>query len=268
MKRLGFVLALTAMALCASAANASSISWQTNTQLSGDTDVIAPGTAGPAGFQNYTLNNATNVDGSSVTVNGTAFTGAGETDLGLGNGNQIIQGNLTVTVAGGLTPAGGAYGATPNAPFTALSANYQNVLGTGDYQDSGNTESVVYSGLTPGDAYEFQFFVNDSRGGFGGRNETLSSNADLSAGQNTGSYDTGNASGALGNYVIGTFIADGTTSQTIYIGGGGSFGTSNLQNNAFVLLDAAPSVPEPASVVLFCLGAVGLLAAARRYRKA
>jgi hypothetical protein len=195
--------------------------------------------------QNDTLINATNVDGGNVTVHGTAFTGA--------SGSTLTQGNLTISISGGWNDPGSPYGST-NAPFTSLSSAFQNVLASGDYQDSGNTGSIVYTGLTVGKTYEFQFLVNDSRGCCDGRSEVLTAGNSVTVTP----YATG-GDGTLGTFVNGTFTAD-ATSQTITVGPG----SGNQQINGVVLIQT----PEPSTLMLGGLGLVGLLVAVRRRRKA
>jgi len=172
------------------------ITWGTPTTIAGDTDVVTNGTLVYA----YDLNN------SAQTVNTVAFAAANST-TSLGSGN--------VTMSGFSSDAASSTYGSSSAPFANLSIAYKAVLGGGDYASAANTTvTVTLNGLTSGQTYLVQVWADDSRGY--ARTETNSS-----AGGNSVvlSYNTANgAGGGLGQYVIGSFVASGTSQAFTLIG--------------------------------------------------
>ncbi len=193
--------------------DAAAVTFGTSIPITGlDTDVLNAGTTV----------NATNIDGNTVVVNGVTFTGA--------SGATVTQGNMTSSITGGWTDPGAPYGSL-NAPFAAMSANMQNLLASGDYQDSANTATIAYTGLIFGHQYVFQYFVNDSRG-FGGTNNRVLNLTAPDAGSNSVNltpFDVSGTDGGLGVYTVGAFTADVSGTQSITVGPG----TGNEQQNAF-----------------------------------
>jgi hypothetical protein len=109
----------------------------------------------------------------------------------------------------------------------------------------GTSSSLTFSGLTVGQQYAIQYWVQDSRGDVGpSRTLTLDSQATL---------DFNNGSG-VGQWAIGTFTADNTGSQTISIAANESVQVNMIQLRA---------IPEPRASLL---GGLGLLALLRRRR--
>eukprot|EP00752_Nemacystus_decipiens_P015012 g13368.t1 len=211
-------------------------------------------------------------------------------------GDPIADGTSTTTVNGVVfvdtgtefVNAGGIVG------FTSTyidNRNDSNAFGFGALTDSGGddiTELIrgglfgggtgftapvtnTFSGLTIGNVYEIQLFVNDARGTRS--NEWLNGLSDGAGNLDVASLRLNNSASLsdatvgpeTGDYIIGTFVADATTQsfqQTsttngVLSGGGGS----QIQLNALQLRDLGP-VPEPGSLALLGLG--GLLVARRR----
>lgn len=215
-----FVLAMAAMSVLPGAANASVIAWSTPSAITTDgsaSDVL--NTGGSVIAAEY----AGGAD-PTETVNGITFSD-GLTDY------TGYQGEFT----------GGLNG------FTTNNASYDAILNGFDY-DGNNPNTLTISGLIPGTTYDVQLWGLDDRDCCNGRTENFS----------TGLSDA-NASStfALGSNVstIGTFVADGTGQQVIYINGAGQF-QSNL--NAFSV-QAIPVVPEPASLALAGMAGIGLM---------
>ena len=149
--------------------------------------------------------NWTNV---TETVNNVTFTGAS---------NQNGGTNVTTTGFNGYTNS--AYGGGPSS--------YNGMLAGGMYLDNSPSATVSLNALTAGHQYAVQFWVNDQRNL--GRTENLSS-----AGGNTVklSYDYSGTSGGYGQYALGYFTSNGT-STTINV----SPNNNDVQMNAIQLRD-------------------------------
>ena len=207
----GFLTApLTGLFLALSLAGrlqAAWIVWSPPVNVSGDTDVSTAGT----------LAYAYDWSGTNATVNGVAFTGTASTGGGGGN----------VGLAGLAGNTGGAY-ASSASPFAALSPAYKTVLGGGDYASSGSTAvTVTLNNLVSGNVYSVQVWVNDSRGGYNSRTETVAT-----TGGNTVTLDystaAGSTAGGTGQHTVGRFQADSTV-QTFTLLGAASTQLNALQ---------------------------------------
>ena len=243
LKRSSVLLAAIAAMGFASWTNAAVITFGPPTTFSGDSDI-----SNPAGSS---VISAITYDGTNgTTVNGVTFT-----DLN-GGASPITSGNTKLATSGGgnlnngsPSPGAGTYGST-SAPFASLSAGLKSLLGNGVYND-GQNFTLTYTGLTIGQAYQFESLVNDSRGPYSGRSQTITSGGGNSA---TLHYASAAGAGQVGQYTIGTFVADSTT-QVI------SYTSTNAQLNA-TILEAV--TPEPASLSLLALASAGLLTRRRR----
>ena len=158
--------------------------------ISGVSDVSTSGTLVDA----YKFNG-----GSAITVNNVTFNGTANA----GSGNLSISG-----VTGG--SFGGYGGGTSGTAYGNLDGTYQSLITNGIYTDGHTTAAVpttmsfTESGLTAGHRYQVQYFVDDSRGGFGGRTVNVSSSG---GNTQTLNYASDNSTGSLGQYAIGTFTA-------------------------------------------------------------
>jgi len=164
---------------------AASITWGAATTISGDTDVYTNGTALYAYYW--------------------------------GSGNKVVNG-VTFTASSAVTPWGnisfssgfsadyGAFSAAA-APFTNLSSAYQAVLTGGDYGASPGT--VTLNGLTIGHSYSMQIWISDPRSCCGaGRTETISGTSV------TITYQNPTQTGGVGQYSVGTFVANSTSQSS------------------------------------------------------
>ncbi len=212
------IIALAAV----SPAQAAPISWGAATNITGDTDVSTNGV----------LVAAYNINGADTTVNTVSF-------------ETLNVGSVTDTSSG-------------TAPFTGLSAAYQDLLGTAFSSSSDFELGIV--GLTVGQLYEFQVWSNNSADEFHygvkvGDSASFSNSVLLSSG--SGPLDNY----LLGQYVIGTFTAD-VDSQTIY------FSPDEVANvNGFQLRAIYAAVPEPDAILIFGTGLTGLAVSRFRRRK-
>ena len=208
---------------------AASITWAAPVNITGDTDVSTVGT--PLYAETW---------GASTTVNGVTFAFDSSKT---GDANVTIafpaSGGVNSTVVGGGT----------SAPYSQLSTAYQKLVQGLVYGGTGATGTttagiVTLGGLTVGNCYQVQIWINDSRSGAaGGANSYPTRTAFLgSAGGNSmglAHYVGGTSSspaGGLGQYVLGTFTAD-ATSQVISVTDSNSVstGTGGTQLNSILV---------------------------------
>jgi hypothetical protein len=250
--------AAASLTLAAGSVDAAPISWGMATYISGDTDVDTTGTLVRA----FSLNGA----GTIVnTVSFEAFTAP----------NQFFDPATTAATVGNFTLSGDLFFGSDdirstNAPFTTLSSAYQSLLGSAAITTGDAT--LVMAGLTVGQTYEFEVWANDSAETFHGGYELSASSPGDSAVSLKSGYDAGydppqpdcyfvnqcHYDGKLGQFAIGTFIADGST-QTVDFSPG-EVGVIN----GFQLRQLATQVPEPGTLALTGMAVFALLATRRR----
>ena len=209
---LAFGLFLSAAATCFAA----TIICGTPTNISGDTDVNTSGTTLYAYARGITT--------ASTNVNGVTFTAAaGHVTWG----NVIFNANFNGDAA--------ATYASNAVPFSGLSSAYKTVLQGGAYGGAA-TGTVTLNGLTWGHAYMVQIWANDSRGG------ALATRTETVTGSNTVTlaYDVIQTGGGVGQYTIGTFVAD-STSQTFTLTSSSSvqLNAINVRDNGYVGIQAS-----------------------------
>src|SRR6266581_1852560 len=163
------------------------VTWQAPHTISGAPDVSTLGTY----FGSWAPQ-----DGSanSYPVNGVTFQGFSD---------------LPYFTSGPTFDAGyNGYG-SPNTP----DSNYNTLLQYARYSNEGSTPATFsWSGMTPGNTYLIQLWVNDGRNIGQSRSETVTGGDSTSAPLSFGSNGTG-----PGQYVIGTFVADNSGSQTLIL---------------------------------------------------
>lgn len=187
MKTIILCATVTLLAAVAQAQN-ENVSWQTPAAISGASDVSTQGTF----FGSWAP-----YDGSANTlpVNGVIF-----------------EGNSTLPGFSASFPSSDQNGYNGyNNPNTA-NANYNTLLQTATYADSGSGTIVITWSDTPGHTYLIQAWANDGRGN--SRSETFTGGANTSA-----TLDFGDAPG---QYITGTYVADSSGSETITLSGTGS----------------------------------------------
>lgn len=237
------LLAVGILGLTAITSHAAVVTWGAAQSITGDSNVS---TAGSLAY-------AVNLGGANTTVNGVTFQGL----AGIPFGNQVfIAGNLEVS---GFFFNGASDTGSAAAPFSSLSAGYRSLLGSA--VAVGGTMTMKMSGLTLGENYEFQAWVNGS-----GSQPGFTFKVDVAAGNSvTLDPNLTLAAGGLGQYVIGSFTADALTQQITFTN------DEVAVINGFQLrLLAAPVgvIPEPGSTLagLMALG-VCLSGLGRRSRR-
>jgi hypothetical protein len=234
------------------AANAADITWLTPTTISGTFDVNTLGTTvGTWGPGDDWEPGQPGRRSDYYPVNGVTFAAYGSGPFG------------SFLSTSGLNDRYDSYA----SPGTA-DPNYNLILRTAIYSYDGNM-SLTWGGMTAGNTYLLQFWVQDGRNSVTGvRSETLTGGANTSAALD---YGTGDGTGP-GQYIIGTFVADGSGQQTLTMqafGGqsdpndsGTAIGPS-AQINLLQLRDIT-AVPEPSTLALFAAGGGLILCAYRR----
>lgn len=230
-------------------AQAALFSWNSATNISGDTDVLNTGA----------LVGAFNVGDGGVgatTVNGVTFNPFTVNSTG-GPVSNVTVGNFNLATSDLFLSDNTLYGSGSN-PFASLSANYQALLRSATIVSNlvidPATFNLTLSGLTLGNQYKFQWFASSSGPGAllhastAGNTVTLSDNVT-------------NAEGGLGQYATGIFTADSASQVINFSSAGGANPTALI--NGFQLRDFGP-VPEPTGVAtaMLCMG----VAAMRRKR--
>src|SRR5437899_2491519 len=201
-------------------ANAADITWQTPTTISGASDVSTLGTLVGTWAPG---DDAYNPD--SLPVNGVTFNAYGS-----GPFNSFVS-----------TSGIDAHYTSYNSPATGDN-NYDTILKAAVY-GNGSSISLTWGGMTPGDSYLLEFWVQDGRNSITAeRSETLTGGANTTAALAYGFGDSG-----PGQCIIGTFVADGTGTETITLNASGGNDISpsaqvNLMQLRIINLAPRPSV--------------------------
>ena len=196
--------------------NAASVNW-TKATISSDLDISNVGTE--IGAFNFGTS-------ASPTINGVAFAGI---TPGAPYGNNAF-----------------AFGSS-SAPFSSLSADYQTLLQSGSFRP--DTAPFGFTDLTIGQEYQFQIWVNDSRALAANRTLTLTGGANsITLSQNTTGTD-----GGLGQFAIGTFVADATNQD---ISAAGTLEDGTTPGGTLINGYRFSAVPEPQTYLM--LGITGL----------
>jgi hypothetical protein len=255
------VATLAALAAFTFTAQAAVVTWGAATDIAGDADVSTSGSLVMAfNFGDPAV--------TGTTVNGVTF----DPFALLTNDSQLSYtvGNATLST----TDDRGPRGATTST-WQALPPGYTSLLTSAAELIADRSYTLTLSGLTVGQEYKFQMWVNNSdREYFGydfptyvddgnGNGEALYTGDN---GLNGGGQGV-NAPPRPGQYIIGTFTADASF-QDFLMGGSEISGVVN----GFQLREAAPAappvtpIPEPGSALVgaLVLGLCGLGSARRR----
>ncbi|MFM9957884.1 MAG: hypothetical protein ACKVZJ_07395 [Phycisphaerales bacterium] len=248
MKHTLSVAAAAAVAILSSDCSAAVVAWGTPRPIIGDADVSLTGTL--VGAINLGAASSFGV-ATTTTVNGVTFDAAGRDFTAA---SFVTYGVFTVGATGLNNKWGGSRSDGFIPPFTALSPEYQALLGSfsGAFS-TGSTEGVpliiTMNSLTPGLRYEFQVWSNLSNSAPRvTRFSDTAGFADLVS--NTGALSAG-----VGQHVVGTFTADGTT-QTISVDAPDSVGIINAIQLRLV--------PSPGTSALLAAGTLPLVRRRRR----
>jgi hypothetical protein len=230
-------LMIGAPALVASAQN--NILWQTPVTISGPTDVNTSGTY----FGSWAPNAA-----NALTVNGVTF--------------QNFSDLPSLSTSFENSTGTGSF----QSPLTSDN-NYNTLLTSGAFQNDSSSPTVSWGGLTIGDTYLVQVWVNDGRNStVDARTETITGGANTSASlaYGSGNGPAGSPPGLPGQYVIGTFVA-GTTGETVSLNAGPAIPSAQL--NLLQVRDIT-SVPEPSTLAFVAMGIGAMLLVFRRKNQA
>ena len=197
----GMLTATVWLGLMAGTAQAAVVTWGAVQNITGDSDVLTTGTLVAA--ENYGLTGV-----SSTTVNGVTFSAR---PFGAFASNSL----------GAVT-----------GPFSSLSAPYQTLLSSAVL---GLATTGLNTSLTIGQTYQVQLWSNISNVAANSVTDVISGNT-VSLNSNTTA-----AIGGLGQYVVGTFVAD-TVFQTF------SFAPTG-RINGFQIRALPSAVPEPGSAL-------------------
>ena len=222
------VCASIASIIIATANAQPNVTWQTPLTISGTSDVNTLG----AYFGSWAPN------GSTLAVNGVTF--QANSDLpGLGTSFDNSTGPGTF-----------------NSPGTS-DGNYNTLLTAGAFGNTSGSYTVNWSGMTSGDLYLVELWVND------GRNGTVNQRTEsITGGANTSAFLAyGSGSSGPGQYIIGTFVADNSGGETLSLNPGPVIPSAQL--NLMQVRDITP-VPEPSTLAFLAMGAGAVLFRLRR----
>jgi hypothetical protein len=229
---------------------AAPIVWGTPQAISGDSDVDTTGSllyaynVGPSDVTSSTV--------SGVTFSAFAFLNTS----GFSSGTSVTVGNVTISETPGTLVAWNTLG-SGSAPYANLNAAYRLLLDSGGASGLADTMTVLLGGLTVGQQYTFQWWASNAAPlppligvtAAAANNVTLDSNLTDSA-------------GGLGQFVIGTFTADGVSQSIDFTAASGGSGPLI---NAFQVR----AVPEPTTYAMALAGlACGGFSMWRRRKRA
>jgi hypothetical protein len=184
-----------------------SVTWQTPLTISGASDISTVGIY----FGSWAPQDG---NAKNLPVNGVAFQGFSDVP-GLTPGPTLDNGY-------------DGFG-SPNTS----NGNYNTLLRYARYSTEGTTPvTVTWSGMTPGNTYLIQIWVNDGRNTGESRTETITGGSNTSGPLSFGSDGNG-----PGQYITGTFVADGSGAQTLTLTPYSTGSNPSPQVNLFQIRD-------------------------------
>jgi hypothetical protein len=241
--------------------NASPITWGVPTRISGDSDVSTDGAL--IGAFNF---------GLATTVNGVPFSVLTPSTPNFGiafTESFTLGGRVPDTWPWNGSNSSGGGGWNKAGPFYSLSAGYQTLLDT-YLTGHGAYATLTMGGLAPGASYQFQWWSNLAQGGPIGTYARAGGSA--SGLMSTGLGEIAYHMYDVGQFAIGSFIADATGMQTIDFGGSWIWflngfqlrETSSGQFATAALLSASPVPESGATWLLLAAPLAGLLFVGRK----
>ncbi len=241
---------VSVLTVVANAQNAN-ILWQTPLTISGTSDVNTSGTVVGTWAPGDDWGGGNRSD--NFPVNGVTFAAYGSGPFGSFLSTSGLDGRYG-------DPADGHF----NSPGTT-DPNYNYLLQTAIYAN-GSSMSLTWGSMTPGDTYLLEYWVQDGRNSVTAeRSETLTGGANTSLAL---AYGSGVNGTGPGQYILGTFVADGTGTETLTMNAfGGADIPASAQINLLQLRDITPA-PEPSTLAFLATGAGAMLFAFRRKNRA
>ena len=192
-------------------ASAAPIVWGSPQNISGDSDVSTTGTL----LYAY---NFGSLSVASTTVNGVTFSAFPLPDS-TGPGTPVTVDSVSISESPGFLYGNNSF-SSGSAPFVNLSTAYKNLLGSGATAGEPGTITLQLGGLAPGQTYQFQWWSNNSTS-FDNWSQTIATASNsvalITNLSGTGSEGTG-VEGGIGQYAIGTFTADASSSSIAFTG--------------------------------------------------
>jgi hypothetical protein len=223
------------------------ITWGSATTVSGDSDVSTSGTllyaynVGASGVSSATVN--------TVTFASYAFP--------INGPQSVTVGSVTFTESPGILWGSNSLGSA-STPFSNLSSGYKTLLGSAGGADNPVTITATLGGLTVGNQYQLQIWTSNPSNASNPYGTIIGDTTFTAGNSVTLDPNTTNASGGLGQYVIGTFTA-GSVTRTFTMNSSGSNAPSL---SAFQVRDITP-IPGPGGAAVVALFGTAL---ARRRR--
>jgi PEP-CTERM motif len=203
------------------------VNWQTPLTISAPTDVNTQGTYfgswAPHGSGNFTINGVTFQNFSDLPS--------------LANNFQNNTGDNSF-----------------HNPGTS-DANYNDYMTSGAFQNDSSSPSFSWNGMTIGDTYLVELWVNDAR-----NSTTAQRTESVTGGANTSAFLSYGPAGGAGQFIIGTFVAN-TASESLSLNAGPNFPSAQL--NLFQVRDLG-AVPEPSTLAMLAAGAGAMFFGFRR----
>lgn len=230
------VVFATVSLLCLNPLSAASVTWQTPTGIAADTDVS--NASGSSTLYAYYFSSAS---GSATIVNGVTFQ---PFVVPTNNNDVFTAGNVSID-GGGTNFTSQSTAGQPQGAFSNLTSAYQAIL-NGIVGNFSNV-SLTLGGLTPGQTYLFQYWLNySSEFGY-----FYSTNVALGSENVTVAANPSGQNGGVGQYVTGLLTTGaGETSVTLTL--------STPNDYASVNAIQVRAVPEPSAWALLALGLTAL----------